>query len=97
MIVQRNTFRVKPGKQPEIIEMMKAAHEMLGSRNRSRIYTSNIGPFQKIVNDIEFESLAQVAEYWEDWWSREETPAFMEKWNQLIESGGGAEIWNVEE
>jgi hypothetical protein len=70
---------------------------MLESTHRSRIYTSNIGPFQHIVNDIEFESLAQLAEYWQDWWSREETPAFMEKWNQLIESGGSAETWNVVE
>jgi hypothetical protein len=97
MILQRLTFHVKPGRMDEVVEMLKAADEVLGSTDISRIYTPNIGQFDVVVNDLEFENLAELDALWAEWWSNPETPAFMEKWNELVDAGGGSEVWNLVE
>jgi hypothetical protein len=80
----------------QALEMAKAAREKTGLTDRARIFTSSIGPFNVLVEDIEFENLSETEAFWADWWSDPDTTAFMKKWNDLVASSGGSEIWNVE-
>ena len=97
MLVHRLTFRVKSGVQEKAVEMIKEAQTMIAAPHAVRIYTPNIGPFNTVVYDIEFESLGELEEFWANWWALPGTPAFMEKWNALVDIGTGSEVWNVEE
>jgi hypothetical protein len=95
MIVQRITFHVKSGRGEKAIEMIKEAQKTLSPPNGAQIYDSNIGPFNTILYDLKFESLAECEAFWEKWWSLPETPAFMERWNELVTNRGGSEIWRL--
>ena len=97
MLVHRHIIQVKPGRGPEVIEMLKAEDERTGYTDKTRIYTSNIGPVHTMIYEIEFENLSELEESWTEWWSLPETPAFMEKWNELIETGGSSETWTLVE
>ena len=96
MIVERLTFRIKPGYMEKAVEMAKEVRAMPDEPHGSRIYTS-LGPFDTLVYERGFENLAQNEAYWAAWWSRPETPAFMEKWHEVEAGGGGREIWTLEE
>jgi hypothetical protein len=97
MLVQRLTFQVKPGNQEKAVELMKESRAILDDPHGSRIYTSYIGPFDVVVYELEVENLTELDAYWAAWWSSPETAAFMEKWNALVVSGGGSEIWTLVE
>jgi hypothetical protein len=97
MLVQRLTFHVKSGNQEKVVKLMKESRAILDDPHGSRIYTSNIGLFNIVVYELEVENLAELDAYWEAWWSKPETAAFMEKWNALMDSGGGSEIWTLVE
>ncbi len=95
MLVNRRTFLVKPGC------MEKLASLLIGERTSesppSRIYTPDIGPFDVLVFELEFESLGAYEKFWSDWAAKPETEAFMEKWYALIKPGGKNEIWTLVE
>ena len=97
MYVNRLNFQVKPGNQEKAIELIKEAQTMLETPHGASIYTANIGPFNALIYDIEFENLTEFEEFWTKWWALPGTPAFMEKWNALVDSGTGSELWNVVE
>ena len=97
MIVNRLTFRVKPGCMEEVLKMVKAERAKLDNPKMARIYTPNIGRFDLLVEDLEFENLAEFDKFWTAWGSKPETAEFMEKWETLVETGGFGEIWNLEE
>ena len=97
MIVHRLTIHVKQGCMEEALKMLKAARAKLDNPNIARIYTSNIGPFNQLVEDLKFENLSEYEKFWEEWWSKPETTEFMKKWNELVETGGAGEVWNLEE
>jgi hypothetical protein len=97
MLVQRLNFQLKPGNQEKAVELIKETQTMLETPHGVGIYTPNIGPFNTLVYDIEFESLAEHEEFWAKWWALPETPAFMERWNELTDVGGYSEIWTLVE
>jgi hypothetical protein len=66
------------------------------SRYARRLYFSNIGPFDRLALEVEFENLAQYEEYWAEYFASPEGVAFNEKLNTLLESGGTNEIWTLE-
>jgi hypothetical protein len=97
MIVQRVTTRVKPGNEEHVVEMLKAARAANENPSRMRIYSPNIGPFNFVSFEIEFEKLAEYDEFWTEWNARPETAAFMGKWNELVDIGGANEVWTLAE
>jgi hypothetical protein len=54
-----------------------------------------VATLDTLITEIEFESLAELAEFWNGFWSDPDTPEFMGKWNQLVERGGETDIWNL--
>ena len=97
MIVQRITFKVKPGSEDGVVEMLKAARAAGDNTERMRIYTPRVAPLNVVAFDFEFENLAELDEFWTEWSAAPETAAFLEKWNQLMAGGGSDEVWNLVE
>ena len=93
MIVQRVTHKVKQGCMEELVALGNSFIESTGRTVRR--YTPNVGRFDTLVGDHEFEGLAEMEKFWAEWHARPDTPAFMEKWFALTETGGTTEIWNL--
>jgi hypothetical protein len=99
MIVNRRTFHVKPGCESQAVEWLsneaKAEKARGGFLGHVRIYVTSIGQFDQVAFEIEFESLAEYETFWATWGARPTTPALMEKWYELIVSGGTNEVWDL--
>ena len=95
MILQRITFNVKVGCLNKLVELINAARAQ--ATKEFRIYTSYIAPLDKLVEEIEFENMAELEKFWADFWANPGTPELMDKFNQLVETGGTNEVWNVVE
>ena len=96
MIVQRNVIAVRQGCMEEAVALMKAAIE--GNTNYKhgyRIYTPEIGPFDVLAVEWEFDSLEEQQKVWAEWSAWPGAAAFFEKWFKLSERGGGTEILNL--
>ena len=97
MIVERMTWKAKPGQENALVEAVKEAFAMHPAPHGRRILTPNVGPYNEVVVEIEYDDISENAAYWEEWFSKPEYPAFAEKWNKMVVSGGGSEIWNLVE
>jgi hypothetical protein len=98
MIVNRRTFIVKTGHMDQLLALVKAAKEQFStSAHAWRTYAPQIGPFDVVAIEWEYESLEEYEKDWAEWGATPESAAFMDKWNQLTESGGSNEIWRLAE
>ena len=95
MIVNRRTNIVKTGRMDELLALVTAERER--GDGTFRIYVSNIGPYDTVAFEFEFESLVEYETFWSEWSATPEGGAFMEKWNDLVKPGGANEIWNLVE
>jgi hypothetical protein len=95
MFAHRLTFRVKTGHMDEALEMIKG--EIAKGGAPSRVYQSYISPGNVIIQDLEFESLAELQAFWAEWFSKPETAEFVQKWDQLVESTVTNEVWQIVE
>ena len=93
MLINRRTFIVKRGSLDETLALLKASKQRDGVDYR--LYVSNIGPFDRIAMEFEFENLEAYEKGWAEWESTPEAAVFMEKWNELTETGGANEIWKL--
>jgi hypothetical protein len=97
MIVNRRTFIVKRGHLEEVAALVLAQQEGVDAERAFRLYLPDIGAFDKIAMEWEFEDLEEYRSSWDEWFSSPEAAAFMEKWNALTETGGTNEIWTLAE
>lgn len=95
MIVQRLTFRARRGRLNEAAELARAERERTGGTHR--IYLGYLGPRSDLAVEFEFEGLGEMEAFWSEWSATPESAAFMEKWDELLESYGTNEIWTVVE
>ena len=97
MIVNRVSVRVKSGRRDEVVDLLKAERANLDDPSTMRILTSNTGAaWNTLVYELISESLADSEQGWQEWGARPETPAFFEKWLQLVDDWR-SEYWNIEE
>ena len=100
MIATRQTFKVKPGRMQEAVELVAkeiaAERERSGHSGRTRVYTPNIARFNQLAVEWKYESLAEHESFWAQWNARPTTAAFFQKWAEVSEGDGTAEIWNLE-
>lgn len=94
MIVQRFIWKAKVGCTEKMVELLKA--EIAKGTKKWRIYTSDIGQFDLVSGEVEFENLPELEKFWNDWYAQPTTADFLEKWSPLEEHGGGNEVWNLE-
>jgi hypothetical protein len=95
MIVDRRTFIVDRGRMETAVGMLTA--QRADAPHAYRIYTPIIGPFDRITVELEFESLAELEQFWNGWFARPETATFFERWHQLSLSGGENTVWQLVE
>jgi hypothetical protein len=95
MLVNRRTFIVKRGAYDALLALLQEAVRESGGNGR--ILVPEIAPFDQLVVEAEFESLAAYEQFWSNWGDQPTTPAFMERWFTLTESGGTNEIWRLVE
>jgi hypothetical protein len=97
MIVNRRTFDVKPGRMQEAVELVRKAQAALredGLTGAIRSYVSRIGTLGQLSTEGEYESLTEYGKVWARFSARPTTPAFMEKWYEVVK-GGTNEIWTI--
>ena len=100
MLVERSTRIVKSGKTDEAVALVKAEEarirEAYNFTGAVRHYVNQIGPFNRYVIEMEWNSLAEYEAFWADWFASSEAPAFLEKFDPLIESGE-SKMWRLVE
>jgi hypothetical protein len=84
------TFRAKPGRLMEMIELLKAERERIGGT--SRIYSYLYGPRDVMVNELTFETEQERQKFWDEWRVQPEAAEFLERFDRLRESGGTSEL-----
>lgn len=98
MIVQRFTWKVKKGCTEAYVDFFKAAITNTDPQPKKwRIYTPNIGEFDRAACEVEFENLAELEKVWSIWSNQPGTAEFYKKFDELTETGGGIEIWDLVE
>jgi hypothetical protein len=95
MLVHRVTWNLKPGKQEKAMELLRNAREKHPTPHVVRVYTPEIGPFNRLVYEIEFEDFADYQAHWQERYTLPEFAEFIEKWNEF--ATGGDELWNLME
>jgi hypothetical protein len=98
MIVDRRTYNIKLGHDPEAIELIKAEFAALTERDASppyRIYVSRIGQFSQMAVEFEFENLAAQERFWAEW--RPNNPEFIEEWFGLNRGEIQIKVWDLVE
>ena len=93
MIVQRMTVRVKKGHMQDALNLLKEYRKQEGYEYR--LYESDLGTFDQISLEFEFDNFAARENFWAEWRNAPTTPAFFEKWLEFIKTGGTNEIWTL--
>lgn len=95
MLINRRTFVIKRGQFDAALALMREAVQQGGARGR--ILIPEVAPFDLLVVEGEFESLAAYEQYWNDWFGQPTNTAFLQRWQSVTETGGTNEIWRVAE
>ena len=91
MIVNRYTITVKQGRMGEAVELIKEMRKQGGYHGR--LYQSHLGTRDQIAYEFEFEDYAAYDKFFTEWYAQPDTPAFLEKWNDMTKAGGTNELW----
>ena len=95
MIVNRFTRIVKNGCMQQAIELVQAEIERVGTPDATRVCTAYAGPSSVLIIDFDFDSIAEMDQYWSAWRADPESTVFGDAFNKLTEAGGGSEIWRL--
>jgi hypothetical protein len=99
MIVVRWTWHAKQGCVPALREWIKSATEygLPKLPHGSRLYSgSMLGPWDVVVWEVEFEDYAEFAAWNTAFWAAPRVSEYLDANKDLIERGGGGEVWHVE-
>jgi hypothetical protein len=97
MLVDRRTWVVKRGRMEEALELFKAEGKRIGSPPVWRLYAPNIGGFDLLALELEYESLEAYERSWAEYSASPEAAAFQEKLYELTEVGCANELWALVE
>ena len=91
MIVNRLTVTVKQGRMEEFAELLKERRKQGGYN--VRLYQSHLGTRDQIAYEFEFEDYAAYDKFFTEWYALPDTPAILEKSNDMTNAGGTNELW----
>jgi hypothetical protein len=49
----------------------------------------------QLALEFEFDNLAQLEEFWDEWRNSERPGPFFEEWNTIVESDGQHDLWHL--
>ena len=90
-LVNRREFLVVPGGMDAVAGIITSKREGLACN----VHLSNLGFMNRVVMELELESLNAHDEIWAAWGEKHDTPEFWAKWDSLTLPGGVNEIWQV--
>ena len=94
MIVERITWKLKPGCRPEAIEVLKAG--ALPDGPTFRIYTFMFGGNDEtVVVEAEHETIEDREKFWADWGTQPKADETVMRFRELMETGGVHELLRV--
>ena len=93
MFLNRRTWVVKRGHMQEALELFKAEGKRIDSPIPMRLYAPNIGSFDLLALESEYESLEAYEKNMAEYFASPEGTAFQEKLYELTEVGGADEFW----
>jgi hypothetical protein len=95
MIVNRRTHTIKRGRMEEAKALMKEAMQWWPAGTGAvRWYAINFGPWNQLALEVEFQSLDDCERAWAAWGART-PPDWWKRVFDLLETGGGNEIWTL--
>ena len=97
MFVNRITIRVKPMRTGKVVEILKEAETIVETPHGSLTYLPYCGQQNVVKQDIKFENLAEIEEFWAEYWSNPDVLALMEGLSELVESDSKDEILRLVE
>ena len=97
MFVMRMIEQVKKGCTNELFEFFESWSEYAPVPPHGwRIYQpTQFSPWDVVVMEAEFESLAEHETWWEKFWASPGAANWMERRRELTERGGHGELWRV--
>ena len=97
MIVVRYTNRVKVGATKKMVEWLKslADYGLPLAPQGERIYWHVLGPWDEVIWEGQFESLAQYQAWKEEQHAAPRFGEAVSKVGELLDPGGRSEVWNV--
>jgi hypothetical protein len=97
MIVQRQTWYLKPGTGSEAIALVQEMVALGGEPHVARIYTpSSFGVLGAVAIEAEYESLDECQAMWARWLGMPEGVELRSKFDTLT-TGGKNEFWELAE
>ena len=97
MIVERRTYNVKPFCERAAADFVKEAFAVFGFPNVRRIYRTISGLNDVVYQEFEFKDWQEREQFWADFFALPQMPEWVEKWGELIESGGSTEFLTLVE
>lgn len=97
MIIERKTYRTKHFSEQAVAEFIRQVWNQIEFPHASRISRPIVGPYNVVYHEMEFESIAERQAFWAAFFARPEMPEWMDRWKELVETGGGTELWTLEE
>lgn len=95
MLLNRRTINVKPGRGAELAELLKTGANHLDWVPPFRVMASRFGTLDRIVLELEFDSLADYERFWTSWRNAPESAGVSARFSEVRESGEVNEIWEV--
>ena len=96
MIAQRITWHVKIGQVDEMVALLRP-YLQDADGSLKRVYTPNLSPYDVVVGEFEYESLAALESDWNEWNASDEAADFMPKFLALREGSSNSEVWTLAE
>jgi hypothetical protein len=93
MLVNRRTFIVKKKRMGEAVALLVDYAKAIELPHARRIYASQIGPFDTIAIEMEFENMEEFEKVVAEASARPEWDEFAKKLDELTVPGGSNEIW----
>ena len=92
MLVARTTIIAKTGKTGEVAQLVKAELERVTPPRTLRIYTGSYTASNEVISEIEFESLAEMEGFFDEWLSTPEGLNYMKTMDELRVGSYNTEI-----
>ena len=93
MIVERLFHYPKPGRRPELRELLKAEIQRYPGPRATRLYWDFAGCDSPVAVEIEFEDMVEYMKWWTGYQADPGAHALMEKYEKLVYRQRTNELW----